>query len=166
MKFITRFFFCGIVFISIILFYGCSPSVRFTDKKEKSKVVSEPKVVEQKVKEPKVVIQDKTPQNKKESPENIYFTGIASYYADKFDGRKTANGEIFNQKLLTAAHKTLPFGTIVRVTNLRNNKQVVVRINDRGPFIEGRVIDLSLAAAREIDMVRDGIVKVKVEIIK
>lgn len=71
----------------------------------------------------------------------------ASYYCCQFHGQKTASGEIFNQNALTAAHRTLPFGTMVRVTNKRNGKSVVVRINDRGPFIAGRVIDLSRAAA-------------------
>ncbi len=89
-------------------------------------------------------------------------TGQASYYADKFNGRKTANGEIFDQDKLTAAHKTLPFGTIVKVTNLTNNKTVIVRINDRGPFVGGRIIDLSFAAAKKIDLINAGVVKVTV----
>lgn len=91
--------------------------------------------------------------------------GLASYYADKYQGRKTANGEIFDTAKLTAAHKTLPFGTRVRVTNLQNGKSVVVRVNDRGPFVAGRVIDLSPAAARKLDMLRAGVVKVKLEIL-
>jgi rare lipoprotein A len=89
--------------------------------------------------------------------------GQASYYADKFEGRATASGEIFQQRKLTAAHKTLPFGTEVRVTNLQNKKSVLVRINDRGPFVRGRIIDLSRAAAQEIDMIRAGIVPVRIE---
>lgn len=89
-------------------------------------------------------------------------TGKASYYADKFDGRKTANGEIFSQKKLTAAHRTLPFGTMVTVKNLANGKTVTVRINDRGPFAENRLIDLSRAAANAIDMVKQGVVSVEI----
>ena len=73
--------------------------------------------------------------------------GLASWYAGKFQGRKTASGEIFDTAKMTAAHKTLAFGTRVRVRNLANEKEVVVRINDRGPFVEGRIIDLSRAAA-------------------
>ncbi len=92
-------------------------------------------------------------------------TGTASYYADKFHGRKTANGEIFNMHDLTAAHKTLPFNTLLRVTNLRNNKSVKVRINDRGPFVKDRVIDLSLAAAKELDMLGTGTAEVRIEIL-
>ena len=98
----------------------------------------------------------------KSADHNCKQTGQASYYADKFDGRKTANGEIFDQDKLTAAHKTLPFGTIVKVTNLTNNKTVIVRINDRGPFVAGRIIDLSKAAAKKIDLISAGVVKVTV----
>ncbi|MBO1519785.1 septal ring lytic transglycosylase RlpA family protein [Oceanisphaera sp. DM8] len=89
--------------------------------------------------------------------------GKASYYGGRFHGRKTASGEIFNKNILTAAHRTLPFGTQVRVTNLNNNKSVVVRINDRGPYAKGRIIDLSEQAARQLKMIRAGVVKVKVE---
>jgi rare lipoprotein A len=88
--------------------------------------------------------------------------GIASYYADFYEGRTTANGEKFRQNKITAAHKTLPFGTIVKVTTLANNKTVVVRINDRGPYVKGRIIDLTKAAAKEIDMIGTGISKVKI----
>lgn len=93
-------------------------------------------------------------------------TGIASFYARKFNGRKTANGEIYSDNLLTAAHRTLPLGTVVKVTNLRNGRQVTVRINDRGPFIKGRIIDLSRRAAGEIGMIHGGLTQVKVEVIK
>jgi rare lipoprotein A len=88
--------------------------------------------------------------------------GLASYYADSYEGKTTANGEIYRQGKITAAHKTLPFGTKVEVTNLSNNKTVVVRINDRGPYIRGRIIDLTKAAAKEIDMVGAGVAKVKI----
>jgi rare lipoprotein A len=93
-------------------------------------------------------------------------TGQASWYGGKFQGRKTANGEIFDTYKFTAAHKTLPFDTIVKVKNLENGKTTVVRINDRGPFIEGRIIDLSYAAAKDIGMVENGVVKVSLEIIE
>ena len=93
--------------------------------------------------------------------------GIASYYAEPYQGRKTANGETFDSyRELTAAHRTLPFNTVVRVKNQNNGREVQVRINDRGPFIDGRVIDLSLRAAREIDMVRGGVAPVKLTIVK
>ena len=89
-------------------------------------------------------------------------SGVASYYKS---GRQTANGERFNPNGLTAAHRTLPFGTKVRVTNTRNGKSVVVRINDRGPFIGGRVIDLSLGAARIVGMTTSGVVKVSYSVL-
>lgn len=89
--------------------------------------------------------------------------GEASYYHNKYRGRKTASGEKFRQYKRTAAHKTLPIGTKVKVTNLRNGKKVRVTINDRGPFIEGRIIDLTRKAARKIDMLKDGVAPVKIE---
>ena len=92
--------------------------------------------------------------------------GTASYYADEFHGRKTSNGEVFDMDSLTAAHRSLPFGTKVRVTNLDNGRSVVVRINDRGPFVEGRIIDLSLAGARAIGMIGTGTAPVKLEVIE
>jgi rare lipoprotein A len=90
--------------------------------------------------------------------------GIASWYGPRFHGRRTANGEIYNMHAMTAAHKTLPFGTRVRVTSLVNGKEVIVRINDRGPFIKGRIIDLSKAAAQAIDM--PGIKQVQVSVLR
>ncbi|GBD39119.1 Endolytic peptidoglycan transglycosylase RlpA [bacterium HR37] len=91
--------------------------------------------------------------------------GIASWYGIEEHNRQAASGERFSMHAYTAAHKTLPLGTMVRVTNLENGKDVIVKINDRGPFVEGRIIDLSYAAAKAIDMIRDGTVKVKIEVI-
>ncbi|MDR5906730.1 septal ring lytic transglycosylase RlpA family protein [Franzmannia qiaohouensis] len=88
--------------------------------------------------------------------------GIASYYADRYHGRQTASGERFDQRALTAAHPSLPFGTRVRVTHLDNGRETVVRINDRGPFVRGRIIDLSRRAAEELDMLRSGVAPVRV----
>jgi rare lipoprotein A len=92
-------------------------------------------------------------------------TGSATYYSDKFQGRKTASGERYDRALLTAAHRSLPFGTMVRVTNLGNNRSVTVRINDRGPHKRSRIIDLSAAAARQIGMLRSGVARVGIEIV-
>lgn len=89
-------------------------------------------------------------------------TGKASYYGKKWNGRKTASGEVFNTDSLTCAHKTLPFGTMLKVTNQKNGKSVIVRVTDRGPYIEGRIIDLSLAAATQIDMVHSGVAPVEI----
>ena len=91
--------------------------------------------------------------------------GKATWYGGKFHGRKTASGERFNQNAFTAAHRTLPFGTRVRVTNKKNGKSVQVRINDRGPFGGRAIIDLSRAAARDLDMISDGIVPVHLEVL-
>ncbi len=90
-------------------------------------------------------------------------TGYASYYGNEFNGRKTASGEIFHQSSLTAAHRKLAFGTKVKVTNLANGKSVTVRVNDRGPFVANRIIDLSKSAANKIDMVGAGVAKVKIK---
>ncbi|MCH7723050.1 MAG: septal ring lytic transglycosylase RlpA family protein [Bacteroidetes bacterium] len=87
----------------------------------------------------------------------------ASWYGPRFHGRFTANGEIYNQNAMTAAHKSMKFGTILRITNPRNNKSVIVRINDRGPYIPGRQIDLSKAAAEELDVIKNGVKKLKIE---
>jgi rare lipoprotein A len=93
-------------------------------------------------------------------------TGIASWYGSAYNGRRAASGEIFDMEQLTAAHQTLPFGTWVQVNDLDNGRQVNVRINDRGPFVQGRIIDLSLAAARQIEMVGPGIARVRLRIIE
>lgn len=93
-------------------------------------------------------------------------TGMASYYGKRFHGRRTANGERFNMNAMTAAHKTLPFGTRVLVTNQRNGRSVTVRINDRGPFIRGRTIDLSRAAAQKIGLIASGHGRVKLDIVQ
>src|SRR5690606_6814118 len=91
--------------------------------------------------------------------------GIASYYGRRFHGRQTANGEKYNKNAYTAAHPSLPFGTVVLVENLKNGKSIVLRINDRGPFIKGRIIDVSKEAARKLDFIRDGLTKVRVYVI-
>ena len=87
----------------------------------------------------------------------------ASWYGPRFNGKLTANGEIFNQSAFTAAHKNLKFGTLLKLTNLRNNKSIIVRINDRGPYVRGRQLDLSKAAALSLGMIERGVVKLKVE---
>jgi rare lipoprotein A len=92
--------------------------------------------------------------------------GKASYYAMKFHSKITASGELYDNDGMTAAHKTLPFGTKIRVTNIKNNKSVVVKINDRGPFVEGRIIDLSGSAFSSIANLDVGVIKVKIEVIR
>ena len=124
---------------------GCSSSPRFT--KERS---AEPKV-----------------SSKTGSVKSLKsMEGIASYYADDFNGKKTANGEIYDMYKMTAAHRSLPFNTKVRVTNLGNKRSIVVRINDRGPFKLERLIDLSLAAATQLGMKGTGTARVKLEVLE
>jgi len=91
--------------------------------------------------------------------------GSASYYANRFQGRKTASGRPYHKDAMTAAHRTLPLGTWVRVTSVRNNRSVVVQINDRGPYYGGRIIDLSRAAATELDMLHSGTARVRLEVL-
>lgn len=92
-------------------------------------------------------------------------SGKASFYADKFEGRETASGEIYNHNKATAAHRKLPFNTKVKVTNLNNNRSTIVRINDRGPFIRGRIIDLSQSVADELGALESGIIEVTIEVL-
>jgi rare lipoprotein A (peptidoglycan hydrolase) len=92
--------------------------------------------------------------------------GIASYYGSKFHKKRTANGEIFNMYKISAAHKTLPLGTKVRVINLKNGKSLTMKINDRGPFVKGRIIDLSYKAAQKLGFVNQGTTKVRIEVIR
>ena len=93
-------------------------------------------------------------------------TGVSSFYGTDFHGKLTANGEVFDMYGLTAAHKTLPLNTIVRVTNLANNKSLILRINDRGPYIKGRILDCSYGAAKKLDFLLQGTTKVRIEIIE
>ncbi len=130
--------------ILILFFYACSSSTRYT----KSVEGSEENV---RIKEKRTIESE---------------TGTASYYSDEFNGRKTANGEIYDMNALTAAHPSYPFNTLVRVTNVINGKSVDVRINDRMPKFKNRIIDLSLAAAEKIGMIEAGIQKVIIEVLK
>src|SRR2546427_7827238 len=110
-------------------------------------------------------VQVSTPQPGSVSAKDLQ--GLASYYAEPYHGRRTASGEIFDTyQGMTAAHRTLPFNTLVRVTNKTNGREVDVRINDRGPWVEGRVIDLSVRAARQIGLVRAGVVPVKLKVLR
>ncbi|QTM01073.1 septal ring lytic transglycosylase RlpA family protein [Mannheimia sp. ZY171111] len=132
--------------------------------KKKAKVAK--KVTVKTVKKKTAMINKKSSKKQHKQLIRKHFqTGVASYYANKFNGRRTASGETFSNAKMTAAHKTLPFGTLVEVTNLRNGRSVVVRVNDRGPYAHTRVVDLSSAAAKKIGMHRSGIAKVKIAIL-
>lgn len=108
--------------------------------------------------------EDTKPVKKSNNKSKIQY-GLASFYSNKFNGRKTANGEIFNNQKLTAAHNTLPLGTYVRVTNLRNKRSVVVKINDRLHHKNKRIIDLSRTAATKLGFIKSGLTRVKVEVL-
>jgi rare lipoprotein A len=107
----------------------------------------------------------KTKGKKIKAKVGMCISGIASWYGKPHHGRKTASGEVFNMYKMTAAHRTLPLGTMVKVTNTDNGKSVIVKINDRGPFIKNRVLDLSYEAAKKLNMVNSGHIKVLVQII-
>ena len=127
------------ILILAICIYGCAPSTRYAQSNE---------VLTSSLQKGSILI------------------GEASYYGKKFHGRKTASGEIFNMYSMTAAHNQLPFNTILQVTNKGNGRSVQVRINDRGPFKKGRIIDLSYQAALKLDMLKEGIVLVEIRILR
>jgi rare lipoprotein A len=104
--------------------------------------------------------------NENKNIQNYTEEGFASYYSDAFEGKETASGEIFTQTGLTAAHRWLPFGTIVKVTNLENGKSILVKINDRGPFVPNRIIDLSKMASQKLGFYNKGIAKVRIEVVE
>ncbi len=140
----------GIILLLLSLLYACTSVPRFTLKNGKQEPSSE-------------------------KTETIRYhnyavletvTGVASFYADEFHGRITSNGEVYDMYGLTAAHPTYPHGTIIRITNLTNNKSVIVRVNDRMPYRPDRIIDLSYGTAQELGMVESGLVKVKLEILE
>jgi rare lipoprotein A len=130
-------------------------------------VVNEDKITEPVVTEDVVSVEEETITADRSLVEFVDKGNMkASWYGPGFHGRKTANGEVYDQMSFTAAHKSLKFGTLLKITNLKNNKSVVIRINDRGPYIHGRDLDLSKAAALELGIVRKGVAKMKVEEIK
>ncbi|MEX2089712.1 MAG: septal ring lytic transglycosylase RlpA family protein [Bacteroidota bacterium] len=144
---------------------GCAASPRFASKGGSAR--SEPPASDGK-EETSTRESGSTETPRVKAPEGkalLTLEGVASYYAHEFHGRLTSNGETFDMHSLTAAHRTLPFGTKLRVTNLENNRTVMVRINDRGPFKEGRIIDLAMGAAQELDMIRNGTARVRLEVL-
>lgn len=143
-----------VIFTFLLLLAGCASYVRYSSD----------------IRGEEDVIPVDAPINAGENPgtttEQLKFRGLASYYADKFHGRKTASGEIYDKNELTAAHRTFPFGTRVKVTNLSNGNSVIVTITDRGPAKASRIIDVSRAAAEILDMIRDGVVEVEISVVE
>ncbi|MGB2869936.1 MAG: septal ring lytic transglycosylase RlpA family protein [Bacteroidota bacterium] len=147
-----------VAYLLVLGLSGCASSPRFAEKEGKrSEGVVPPKET------PTL-----EPANARPSTGRVLLTleGVASYYAQDFHGKQAANGEIFDMNDLTAAHRTFPFGTKIRVTNLENKLQVVVRVNDRGPYVEGRLIDLSLGAAKQINLIKTGTTRVRLDVIE
>ncbi len=152
MKIIYKIF---IVFVLMLTFVSCASSTRFPSRHSDSNTGSRT----ERTSEENITVD----ANAKVLESRV---GVASYYSDKYEGKKTSNGEIFSQDKLTAAHPSYSFGTVVRVKNLKNRKTVIVRINDRMTNLNGRIIDLSKRAAEELDMVTSGIAKVQVDVLK
>jgi len=150
------------IFITTLFFNFCSSKRNINIKP--LKLEHDPKSENQN----KINIKEQIPSSNKKIAisRNIYQKGIASWYGEKFHGKRTSNSEIYDMNKLTAAHKKLPFNTLVEVENLENNKRVIVRINDRGPFVKNRIIDLSFKAARRIEIDKTGTAPVNIRVIK
>lgn len=135
-----------------MLLISCSPSPRYTAGKTSGQ-------------SKKTTSSAKNKSGKKIKHKKV-MTGVSSYYGKAFHGKLTANGEIFDMYGVTAAHKTLPLNTVVRVTNLDNDKSLIIRINDRGPYIDGRILDCSYGAAKKLGFIQAGTAKVKIDVIE
>ena len=133
----------------LFIFYSCTVSPRYNS-------------LNSNVKSTKINI----PQNKKKSNFKNKYYGVSSWYGPNFHGKLTANGEVFDMNAMTAAHKALPLGSLVRVTNLANDKSVTVRINDRGPYVQGRILDCSYGVAKDLGFVDEGTASVRIDVIE
>ena len=139
----------------LIYFYGCANSPRYTTGNGGSVRSKSSKTAK-----------SKTSKKSRKTKHRKVLKGVSSFYAEDFHGKLTANGEIYDMYGLTAAHKTLPLNTIARVTNLDNNKSLILRINDRGPYVKGRILDCSYGAAKKLGFINNGTTKVKIEVIE
>ena len=138
-----------------LIIIGCSSSPRYT-----KGTVSKSTKIKKKVKSSSSSSKSNNVKHRK------VMTGISSFYAEDFHGKLTANGEVYDMYGVTAAHKTLPLNTICRVTNLANDKSLILRINDRGPYIKGRILDCSYGAAKKLDFIQQGTTNVKIQVIE
>jgi len=146
----------NILILILIILKGCYSSPRYATGSKNTKTS----------KKSKSVALSKTVKSKKNVKHRKVMTGVSSFYAEDFHGKLTANGEVYDMYGVTAAHKTLPLGTVCRVTNLENNRSLILRINDRGPYIKGRILDCSYGAAKKLDFIRQGTTKVKIEVME
>ena len=147
-----------VFFIIGILFTECTPAPRY-------KGGATPEFSSKK-KEKQKSSKNKSKKKSTFNKSKTVYKGISSYYGPKFHGKLTANGEIFDMYGVTAAHKEFPFNTVVRVTNEKNGKSLLIRINDRGPYIAGRILDCSFGAAKKLGFVGEGTAKVKIEVLE
>ena len=143
----------------LILFISCTSSPRYGNISTEKRVKRNKDKISNKLISPSSV-KTKCIKHRK------IMNGISSFYAEDFHGKLTANGEIYDMYGVTAAHKTLPLNTVCRVTNLANKKSLILRINDRGPYIKGRILDCSYGAAKKLDFINQGTTKVKIEVIE
>ena len=155
-----------ILLVAIFYLLSCTSAPRYgsvasAPKNKKSGRVSSKKA---KSKSPAKFIDPKTVNTNVKHKKRM--VGISSFYAEDFHGKLTANGEVYDMYGLTAAHKTLPLNTVCRVTNLSNKKSLILRINDRGPYIKGRILDCSYGAAKKLDFINEGTTNVKIEVIE
>lgn len=147
--------------ILVLFIWGCTPAPRYKSghQKIKSNYSSNSKKV-------KFIPVTKAPTLAEFDTSKKKYTGVSSYYGKAFHGKLTANGEIFDMYGVTAAHKEMPLNTVARVTNLANNKSLILRINDRGPYVAGRILDCSYGAAKKLDFLSTGTTEVKIEVIE
>tara|TARA_B100001029_G_C14764185_1_gene287612 strand:- start:54 stop:596 length:543 start_codon:yes stop_codon:yes gene_type:complete len=159
-----------IIFLNFVLYFCfyCTPAPRYKsdsiDKTHSSSKVHNKSTSKNKI-SPKKSKKNKS-NTKTYNPKKTIYKGMSSFYGPKFHGKLTANGEIFDMYGVTAAHKEFPFNTITRVTNENNGKSLIIRINDRGPYIDGRILDCSFGAAKKLGFVSEGVAPVKIEIME
>ena len=153
------------IFLITLMLISCSSSPRYgRSEPAKYKKATSTILKKSKPKSKAIFIDPKTVNTNVKHKKRM--VGISSFYAEDFHGKLTANGEIYDMYGLTAAHKTLPLNTVARVTNLENGKSLILRINDRGPYIQGRMLDCSYGAAKKLDFVQQGKTKVQVDVIE
>ena len=154
----------------MVAVFSCSPAPRYNshvlDKEESTTKEKFNKSSLKKKKQKKTLIKNKTKNQIKLDLEKKVYKGLSSYYGKKFHGKLTANGEVYDMYALTAAHKTFPLNTICRVTNISNKKSLILRINDRGPYVGERILDCSYGAAKKLGFLNEGVTEVKIEIIE
>ena len=147
--------------ILFILIFACTPAPRYKSGHQKPATNNSTKS-----KKVKFIPVTKAPTLAEFDTSKKVYKGVSSYYGKDFHGKLTANGEIFDMYGVTAAHKTMPLNTVARVTNLVNNKSLILRINDRGPYVAGRMLDCSYGAAKKLDFLSTGTTEVKIEVIE